>query len=224
MLVYLYKLINRFNDKEYVGITSRPVKDRFHRHVYSAKAGSNSRIHKAIRKWGREAFEIETLDTVDTAEAALKLETKLIKKHGTLWPKGYNAVAKGGGTWGLKYSEESKQRISEATKGRVPWNKGRKMPAEEKAKVFTPQWRKNQSERHKGRPVWNKGIPVSPEHSKKLSRALKKRYSNPNERKKTGKQSAKFWREHPEKAAQMGRTISKIRAKRFWSSKRKRRK
>src|SRR3989344_4066578 len=91
-------------------------------------------------------------------------------------------------------------------KEQIPWNKGKKLSAEHRRKL---------SESHKGQTSWNKGIPMKEEskrklrdakkgkmigekhhfygksHSKeskrKMSNAQKKRFSNPEERKRMGK-------------------------------------
>jgi hypothetical protein len=49
---------------------------------------------------------------------------------------------------GKIHTEESKRKMSENSKGRTPWNKGRKMSEETKRKI---------SEVKKGRAPWNKG-------------------------------------------------------------------
>lgn len=52
------------------------------------------------------------------------------------------------------------------------------------------------------------GLIVSEETRKKLSVAQNKRFENPEERKKMGIQSSKFWKENPEKLQQMADKVS----------------
>jgi hypothetical protein len=69
--------------------------------------------------------------------------------------------------------------------GRTPWNKGKRMTDEQKAKLNTDglrlghgwnkgippseEARRKNGEAHKGLPAWNKGIPCSEESKKKMS-------------------------------------------------------
>lgn len=52
---------------------------------------------------------------------------------------------------GGKMSLEQRQKISDAMKGRKPWNLGKKMSEETKKKI---------SEAKKGQVPWNKGVKV----------------------------------------------------------------
>ena len=61
---------------------------------------------------------------------------------------------------GRKHSEEARRKISEAGKGRVPWNKGKTLSEETRRKI---------SEAGKGRVPWNKGKTLSEETRRKLS-------------------------------------------------------
>ena len=58
---------------------------------------------------------------------------------------------------GRKMSEETKQKIATARKGKAPWNKGKTFGAREKPRVYSEQARKNISDGCKGRVPWNKG-------------------------------------------------------------------
>ena len=59
MLVYCIK--NKINDKEYIGLTKRPLESRWKQHVYeSNKVNSwewNTPLGNAIKKYGKERFE-----------------------------------------------------------------------------------------------------------------------------------------------------------------------
>lgn len=58
---------------------------------------------------------------------------------------------------GMKRSDESKRRMSEARKGKSPWNKGKKLGPRAEPRVFSEEARGNISEGCKGRIPWNKG-------------------------------------------------------------------
>lgn len=66
--------------------------------------------------------------------------------------------------YGVAHTEESKMKISEHTKGRVPWNKGVPRTEETKKKI---------SEANKGKISYRKGITMSEEDRQKLRDSLK---------------------------------------------------
>lgn len=121
----IYKITNTINNKCYVGYTSkRNPYDRFREHVSAAKGPNYHRqnIHKAIRKHGEQNFKFEILYQDTSKEYTFKKkEQELIEEHRALGPIGYNMAKGGGGTGTL--SEESRQKMSDAAKGRTPWNK-----------------------------------------------------------------------------------------------------
>jgi group I intron endonuclease len=110
----------------------------------------------------------------------------------------FNATPIAGSTLGLKMSEESRKRIGKAAKGRVAWNKGKKMSLEYREKLskihtgvkrnpFTEEHKHNLSlsqkgKTNKGKTPWNKGKKTGPqteETKQKRSRALKGRKLGP---------------------------------------------
>lgn len=66
--------------------------------------------------------------------------------------------------YGKKHSEESRKKMSDAKKGRIPWNKGKKASEES---------RKKMSEAKKGKPSSFKGKKMSEETRRKLSELKK---------------------------------------------------
>lgn len=68
---------------------------------------------------------------------------------------------------GKKHSKETKKKQSSKLKGRIPWNKGKKMPK------VSDNTRKKMSEsakeRCKNQGVWNKGRKMSDKYKKKMS-------------------------------------------------------
>lgn len=59
---FIYIIKNKINDKVYVGQTTKTVEERFKQHKKLSKSSSNQLIHKAIKKYGKENFYIETLE------------------------------------------------------------------------------------------------------------------------------------------------------------------
>ena len=81
----------------YIG-QSKDIETRNKKHIkdaYYEKSGTYDTVfHKAIRKYGKESFDIEILCTC-RIEDLNKLETYYIQKYNTITPNGYNMT--GGG-------------------------------------------------------------------------------------------------------------------------------
>lgn len=83
----IYKITNKINGKEYVGQSINP-KHRFLAHCSRAKNDSdNSPIHSAIKKYGKENFDLEILEWTEDYN---QREKDLIQLYNTLSPNGYN--------------------------------------------------------------------------------------------------------------------------------------
>jgi group I intron endonuclease len=68
----IYLISNTINGKRYIGKTSKTLEERWYRHCKSAEYGSNTYLHKAIRKYGPESFKIEYLmEGLDEEEVML---------------------------------------------------------------------------------------------------------------------------------------------------------
>jgi group I intron endonuclease len=106
----IYTLTNRTNGKQYVGKTQETAQKRFRQHCRDVKKGSETAIHRAIRKYGPEAFLVETIDTANTKEELNQKEREWISKLGTFGV--YNMTPGGEGT-GHKISEETKRKLRE---------------------------------------------------------------------------------------------------------------
>jgi group I intron endonuclease len=84
----IYKIINRFNGKSYVGFTSQKLSRRFYQHC--TRPGCIT-LNRAIRKYGKSVFSISTLQETTDRDEALSLEKKYIIEHHThLSEGGYN--------------------------------------------------------------------------------------------------------------------------------------
>jgi group I intron endonuclease len=122
MLVYSIK--NTVNNKEYIGLTTRTLEQRWKQHVYeSNKKDSwewNTPLGNAIKKYGKDSFEVFVLEEC-FSETELKLkEIQFIKERKSLASEnGYNLSFGGDGRLGYKLSEETKQKISQGNKGKT---------------------------------------------------------------------------------------------------------
>ena len=91
MIYTLYQIRNEANSKLYIGITQRPLRQRFLDHLSTARRGDQKPLYVAMREIGLERFFIEAVETVTGGRCeALSRETSLIKERGTAHPMGYN--------------------------------------------------------------------------------------------------------------------------------------
>lgn len=147
----IYKITNTLNNKEYIGQTTKPLKQRWREHQLAKKRQA---IHYAIKKYGVENFKIEQIGAATNQDELNQLEYDLIIQHNTMAPFGYNLRA-GGMQCGI--SEETRQK-------KIDWYKTHKNP--QLGKKLTEEHRKKVS-------MALKGHVVSEETRNKISLANK---------------------------------------------------
>ena len=108
--MWIYKITNIQNNKIYIGQTIRPIEQRFHRHLNDALNNIiDTHFARAIRKYGKESFIIEQIDTANTQEELNEKEQYWIRFYNSI-ENGYNetdAIYKcGGNTYQSKTTEE----------------------------------------------------------------------------------------------------------------------
>lgn len=93
---YIYKATNKFNGKSYIGQTI-DFEQRKHTHIHRRDGfcDPNSIFHKALDKYGEDAFEWEILAEIPGKSFANTFEREMIRKYNTYKPNGYN-LTKGG--------------------------------------------------------------------------------------------------------------------------------
>lgn len=126
----IYESYNTVNGKSYYGLTTHSLHVRKSSHLRSAKSGSNSYFHKALRKYGPEVFEWSVILESTSLDSLYKLE-KLVISLFEDWQT-YN-ISKGGehSAYGMKHTDETKKICSESAKRR--WDNRR-------AKDKYPDW------------------------------------------------------------------------------------
>lgn len=98
----VYKLTNTINGKAYVGITKRAIRTRLLEHYKRAFVESSpTALHRAMRKYGRDAWAIEIVSRAATLAEINALEIAMIEAHGTFGKSGYNLTRGGDGTVGF---------------------------------------------------------------------------------------------------------------------------
>ena len=108
--MWIYKISNIQNNKVYIGQTIRPIKQRFYRHLNDAINNIlDTHFARAIRKYGKDNFIIEEIDTAQTQDELNQKEQYWIKFYNSV-EEGYNetdAISKcGGDTYQSKTEEE----------------------------------------------------------------------------------------------------------------------
>ena len=100
---YIYKITNLVNQKSYIGLTTLTPKKRWEQHLQSANnpnsSSYNELFKKAIRKYGKENFLIETIDEAESLEELKQKEQYWIEYFNTYAFKensnGYNMTLGG---------------------------------------------------------------------------------------------------------------------------------
>lgn len=158
----IYGWYNIKSGKWYIGQTVNP-EGRFNCHIDRAiNKKDKTYFYNSIRKYGLENFVYCVLEENVLRENLNMREMDWIEYYDSFYC-GYNMTAGGNQTI---FSEEFKEKMSEANKGRIPWNKG-------KHGIYSEETLKKLSESLKGKPGYWTNKHLSEETKKKLSESLK---------------------------------------------------
>jgi group I intron endonuclease len=114
---YIYMIRNLLNGKVYIGNTGYTPKARFKQHCIAARKGSKCSLHRAMRKYGIESFEVLELHLCFTTEELDKMEIVAIASYKSNSREfGYNMTEGGDGI--TNPSEERRRQQSEFMKKR----------------------------------------------------------------------------------------------------------
>lgn len=105
---HIYKITNKINQKFYYGVHNGSNTEKY--------MGSGKALHQAYKKYGIENFIKEILLWFDTVEEAYEYEAVIVTEKMIDNPQCYNMQT--GGKGGITPSEETKQKQSEANKGK----------------------------------------------------------------------------------------------------------
>jgi group I intron endonuclease len=177
MIYYLYKITNLCNNKIYIGIHKTQSLD-------DGYMGSGKLLKAAIKKYGKENFCKDVLETFDNEEDMVAREQELVTSTFVLSESNYNIMP--GGKFGSlernglsfkdkKHSLETITKIRNASVGRTHSSATRAKMSENNFSKTDPE-RQKEHAKHAG--SYNK----SAEHRKKISETLKKvqKETNPN--------------------------------------------
>lgn len=118
----VYLITNLVNGKVYVG-SSAYISKRWAAHKRALRDGNhhNRYLQSSAKKHGHENFQFTMLETCDASNEALKsTEQRYIDAYGSCERNvGYNLSPSAYNNLGIKFSEETRKRMSIAFKGRI---------------------------------------------------------------------------------------------------------
>lgn len=173
-MIGIYKFTNKYNRKCYIG-QSIDIERRYKRHKNAMNNNSQLYFHRAIRKYGFDNFSFEIL--IECPKENLNYWEKFyIRYYCSNNPDwGYNMTDGGEST---NPTQEVRQKISLANKGKTSWCAGKKMTEEQRKNMKGPRPSiagKNNPKYGTHPVAWNKGLIniYSEETKNKISNSLK---------------------------------------------------
>ena len=127
----VYKITNIINSKVYIGLTTQKLHRRFCVHKGRAVRGGSGYLYNAMRKYGIDNFNIETIYITKDIQDLKNAESVLIKEYNSFDSKyGYNLTSGGEHcivdeltrkrlstmNIGKKFSKSHKDKLSNASK------------------------------------------------------------------------------------------------------------
>jgi group I intron endonuclease len=171
----IYKITNVKNGKVYIG-SAQNIHRRWKEHLRTLSNGTHhcKYLQNAFNKYGEKFFILSTKELIEDSSKHIEREQFWMDYYKSYNPKyGYNTRIKAESNLGVKYSEETKQRISLANKGKKRSEEFKQKRRLAKGKN-SPMWGKKHSEETKKRMSLSaKGKIKSEEHRQNLSLAKK---------------------------------------------------
>lgn len=171
-----YKITNKINGMLYIGMTSKPLEQRWRSHQTWARGNKPYALHQAIKEFGPENFVIEHIASAKSFSDLKLLEKQLVVQYGCLYPHGYNKTLGGQGVLGYRHTEECKQLLSAQRKSAGPIAISK--DAIERARVArigqkrTAEQKKHISLARKGKGLLNCGARKYPKETLELAMKL----------------------------------------------------
>ena len=175
MIYYIYKITNLCNSKIYIGIhKTKSLNDGY--------MGSGKLLKSAIKKYGRENFKKEILETFDNEEDMILKEKELVTEEFVLDDNNYNIMP--GGKFGSlernnlsfknkNHNPETIEKIRSAALGREHTDATRKKISENNFSKIDPERQKEHAKKAGS-------YARSDEHKRKISEAIKNKIKTGN--------------------------------------------
>lgn len=170
----VYKILNKINQKVYIGSSSQGLSIRLNYHVKNLKKNKhkNTYLQRSWNKYGEKNFTFEVIEECSKDFCIIREQFWIDFYKSNNSSFGYNICAVAGSTLGFKYFEEQKQKISKALIGklcgekhpmwgkkRIPTMLGKKHTPEAitKMKEFQKNRIRTKEEKQKQKECKNKG-------------------------------------------------------------------
>lgn len=141
---YIYRITNTVNGDCYVGMTTKDIHVRFERHLYNSTT-KQTHLYRAIRKYGRDNFVVELLEEVSLPS---EHPHKVLGEREEYWvaqlAPHYNMTNGGEGVRGRigwQHSEETRQKIGNSHRGMKRSEESRRRMSEAQKRIATPEHR-----------------------------------------------------------------------------------
>jgi len=198
----IYLITNNVDGKKYVGQHNKQdIQKRWIQHLYDAGTGCDYVLHKAIRKYGEDAFTIEVLCIVPNGDPLCRMEEYFAEQLETyVWdiPGGYNMIWCGKrGRDGIKSSASTVEKQREA------------MKAFRAVNPVSEETRSKMSASMKGRVPPNKGVPISEEKREKVREGVNAFFANLENRERQSEIMRQYYALNPISAEQRKKMTSK---------------
>lgn len=109
--MYIYKITNKINNKIYIGQTTKTINLRWQRHCTDALNNrTNTKFARAIRKYGKDNFIVEQIDTANNKDELNQKEIYWINYYNSII-EGYNSVDGGGDSNTYKYKTDEEMNL-----------------------------------------------------------------------------------------------------------------
>lgn len=129
----VYKFVNKVSKKIYVGVTTKSLEERLFAHLNKANL-EKSAFQQSLKKYGKDAFDYETIDKAYSKEELFEKECYWISFFDCVSPKGYNLTVGGGGI--VEMLPEIREKISKSKTGKkIDKLKGRVRNQAERNKI-----------------------------------------------------------------------------------------
>jgi group I intron endonuclease len=105
----IYKAVHKATGRIYIGQTTKTLEERISKHLTQ-----DSLFPRALRKYGRDAFDISVIDRSESRDELNRKEIYWIAHCGCMHPNGYNLTAGGEGGLGYVFTEEALAKVRAA--------------------------------------------------------------------------------------------------------------
>lgn len=181
----IYNIRNIKNGKIYIG-SAINIKNRAHVHINELENNKHHSKHlqHSWNKYGKNNFVFEVIEYTDVQNLLEREQFWMDFFQSYFDYNGYNICKVAGSVLGLKHSDYSKKKMSDAKIGKDSWNKG-------KLNIYTNETKKKMSDAKIGN-TWMLGKKASNESKRKMSDAkINKKASDETKKKMSDTRTGK---------------------------------